>query len=169
MTFWAGIAIGFALSVAFWLLTTKGLIARIDVSKNLFERTEPAGRLCYYARIRNTGGRDAVDVSIRCTLYSRGWATDPPGLRAVIALPIMLNGSIDLMPGRHRMRKILRMSRVIGKPDPMDALGARRVVFYLGDLSNYQKAKIVRSATYLVSNCLLLSPRLGVGIRSSPP
>jgi hypothetical protein len=74
--FWAGILIGFALSVAFWLFAIKYLVGRLRISDSIEEIADTDGRLKYRFDVGNVGYRDAIDVAVSCTLFSCNWAQD---------------------------------------------------------------------------------------------
>jgi hypothetical protein len=41
--------------------------------------------------------RDAIDIRVKCSLFSRGWAHGPTDEIAVIDIPVSV-GQIDVMP-----------------------------------------------------------------------
>jgi hypothetical protein len=97
--FWIGILIGFAFSVEF--LVVHGEMARRPPSRPNFidEIVDIDGtRQCRFFA-QNVGHRDAVDVAVKCTLYSTAWANGPPDLIATIDIPLTVRGLV-LMPGR---------------------------------------------------------------------
>lgn len=79
--FWAGIIIGFFLSVAltivFWIVTIRVLVPKLVFSPGLAERKKADGTWSYWFTVSNVGRRDAVDVVISCTLFAEQWGTDP--------------------------------------------------------------------------------------------
>ena len=109
--FWSGILIGFGLSIFFWFVTTQILVARLTIQGDLEESHDPESGYSYSFLLSNKGQRDAIDVAVRCTLYSHGWATDDSDTVALIDLPVSLNGSIDIMEGRHHVRNLLHRRR----------------------------------------------------------
>jgi hypothetical protein len=142
-----GILIGFGLSIFFWLVTTQVLVARLKVSAPL--RGDPQGAIflresydvetgyTYRFTIRNRGRRDAFDVTVRCTLYSHGFGTDEPHYTALIDIPVLQNGSIDIMKGRWYFSKLLDGRAVNNADTP-----SRTIIFRLADITDYQKEKL---------------------------
>lgn len=98
MSFWLGIIIGFVLSVAWWYITVRKLIPRIEVGD--LRRIEFVGEAPKFRfTVDNAGHRHAVDVRVSCTLFSTGWASDPDNIIATVDLPTTLK-TIDIMPGK---------------------------------------------------------------------
>src|SRR5580704_335573 len=108
-SFWAGILIGFllslALTVGFWLMTTKWLVPQLTAGRpmRIIESRREDGTWSYRLAVGNEGRRHAVDVTFSCTMFSEGWAGDPDGLIATVALPVS-TGRIGVMPA-HRTRR----------------------------------------------------------------
>jgi hypothetical protein len=136
LDFWVGILIGFVLSVAFWVVTTKWLVARLRVHQQLTETVLPDGRIRHIFMIENVGYRDAIDVNVSCTLYSLGWAGDPKNLIATVAIPVSVGRILIMPPSRHPRR--LRKKR------PVDRLGPRVIELQLRGMSHFQKRKLDR-------------------------
>ena len=132
--FWAGILIGFFLSViltiGFWVLMTKILVPELVISKKLIELEGDDGRWSYQFTVRNAGRRDAVDVTIRCTLFSIGWGSDPDDHIATIKMPIT-TGRIGIMPRRARR----------GRQRRLDMVGPR-VITVSPRISEFQQSKL---------------------------
>jgi hypothetical protein len=134
LTFWLGILLGFIGSVILWYITTKVLTPRLSVSTTLEMTRDPAGGLRYRFSLRNESHRDAVDVIVKCTLFSEGWASGPPDEIATIDIPVSV-GQIDVMPGR-------RYFWSSSKSRLLDRVGDRFVTLYVRDISEFQKSKL---------------------------
>ena len=126
-----GVVAGFALSVILWFATAKWLVARINVPKVLYEKQKDD--TCEYSiRVENHGHRDAVDVTVKCTLFSTGWGTDSKSTIATIDVPIS-TGQIDVMPGR---RSFFKEDRKISE------IGPRVVTLKFHAITPFQKDKL---------------------------
>ena len=155
--FWAGVLLGFALSVMFWLITTKVLVARLTLPSVITELIEEDGTFSYQFWLENKGQRDAVDVNVRCTLYSTGWSGDPSELVATIALPLSIQ-SINVMAGRRHMH------RIHGRSRPIDRIGPRKITFRLGSISDFEKLKLESALRHrLDKNQVPLREIMGLG------
>jgi hypothetical protein len=136
-SFWSGILIGFILSVllavGLWAVTMKILVPdlRTDDPLRLHETENDDGTWSYRFEVSNIGRRHAVDVEFSCTLFSQGWASDPDGLIATIALPVT-TGRIGIMPA-HRSRRNRR--------HPLNFVGPR-VVTFRTEISEFQAGKL---------------------------
>jgi hypothetical protein len=132
MEFWAGILIGFVLSVlltaGFWGLTTKILTPKLEAYDprgqvggplKLAESRRHDGVWTYQFNVENSGHRHAVDIEFSCTLFSTGWASDEATRIATISLPVT-TGRIGIMPA-HRSRR--------NRKHPLTFLGPRIVTF----------------------------------------
>lgn len=132
--FWTGILIGFGLSVlltiGFWAITAKLLVPKLVISEKLIEQENNDGTWSYRFTVRNAGRRDAVDVTISCTLFSVSWGNDPGDHIATIKLPITTD-RIGIMPRQGRR----------GKPRMLDIVGPR-VITLAPNLSLFQQAKL---------------------------
>jgi hypothetical protein len=135
--FWAGILIGFVLSVAlalaFWAVTTKILVPKLVISNELAERENTDGTWSYHFTVANGGRRDAVDVIISCTLFSVQWGSDPENHIATIKVPIT-TGRIGIMP-RRKKRSSKRLLDIVGP----------RVITISPKISDFQAAKLPAS------------------------
>lgn len=144
MEFWAGILIGFVLSVlltaGFWALTMKILTPKLEAFDprgqvgdplKLVETRRHDGVWSYRFNVGNSGHRHAVDIEFSCTLFSTGWATDDATRIATISLPVT-TGRIGIMPA-HRSRKNRR--------HPLTFLGPRVVTFNT-KVSDFQASKL---------------------------
>ncbi|HLN17236.1 MAG TPA: hypothetical protein VK277_10875 [Acidimicrobiales bacterium] len=138
--FWAlvGAFVGFALSFGLWYVTAKVLVAHLALPEQVTERVDKEGRYSYSFTISNTGQRDAIDITVTCTLHSTGWGSDRPGFTALITIPMRQNGQITVIRGQHALRRRLGMTR------PLDRYAGRNVAvsFNLGDVSDFQKEKL---------------------------
>ncbi|HEV2450646.1 MAG TPA: hypothetical protein VGS62_01810 [Streptosporangiaceae bacterium] len=136
--FWAGILIGFfltvVLTIGFWLLTTKILVPELVISEQLTELEKDDGTWSYRFTVSNTGRRDAVDVTVSCTMFSSGWGSDPDDHIATIKLPVT-TGRIGIMPRRARR----------GKRRMLDIVGPR-VITLSPRISEFQQAKLPTAA-----------------------
>jgi hypothetical protein len=89
----------------------------------------------YRFELDNNGFRDAVDIQIRCTLFSTGWPRPSGHDReiAVIALPTSYS-EISILPARRgwgRRRK-----------PPFTSLGPRLVSLDLAGITDFQKRRL---------------------------
>src|ERR1700680_694452 len=132
MEFWAGILIGFVLSVlltaGFLALTMKILTPKLEAYDprgqvggplKLVETKRHDGVWSYQFNVENSGRRHAIDVEFSCTLFSTGWASDEAARIATISLPVT-TGRIGIMPA-HRSRR--------NREHPLTFLGPRIVTF----------------------------------------
>jgi hypothetical protein len=132
MEFWAGILIGFVLSVlltaGFWALTIKILTPKLEAYDprgqvggplKLVETKRHDGVWSYQFNVENSGRRHAVDIEFSCTLFSTGWASDQATRIATISLPVT-TGRIGIMPAHRSTRN---------RKHPLTFLGSRIVTF----------------------------------------
>jgi hypothetical protein len=144
MEFWAGILIGFVLSVVltagFWGLTIKILTPKLEAYDprgqvggplKLVETKSHDGVWSYQFNVENSGRRHAVDIEFSCTLFSTGWASDPVTHIATISLPVT-TGRIGIMPA-HRSRR--------NRKHPLTFLGPR-VVTFNAKVTSFQARKL---------------------------
>lgn len=136
LTFWLGILLGLLSSILLWYVTTKVLTPKVSVSRFLERSRDHEGKPRYRFTLRNEGHRDAVDVRVKCTLFSHGWASGASEEIATIDIPLSV-GQIDILPGRRW--PFLEVTR------PLDILGDRIVILQLKDLSSFQKGKLAAS------------------------
>ncbi len=92
-----GVVGGFGVSIVLWFLTVKWLVARIAISKVLYEQKDNKGVRRFWITTKNTSFRDAVDVVVKCTLYSTGWGNGDEAVIATIDVPVS-TGQIDILP-----------------------------------------------------------------------
>jgi hypothetical protein len=134
---WPSILIGFALGLVggliVWWITTKFFTAKLSVSSQVERTGDALGNPRYRFTLANKSHRDAVDVIVKCTMFSQGWANGPTGEIATIDLPVSV-GQIDVMPARQyfssRGRRLL------------DLVGDRIITLELRNISSFQKAKL---------------------------
>jgi hypothetical protein len=157
-SFWAGILIGFVLSVGltigFWLATTKWLVPQLTAGHpmRLLESHHGDGTWSYRLEVGNEGRRHAVDVEFSCTLFSEGWAGDPDGLIATVALPVS-TGRIGVMPA-HRTRRNRR--------HPLTFVGPR-VVTFTTKLTDFQARKLGERGQAARDGKIRLGELMGLG------
>jgi hypothetical protein len=145
MEFWAGILIGFVLSVlltaGFWGLTTKILTPKLEAYDprgqvggplKLAESRRHDGVWTYQFNVENSGHRHAVDIEFSCTLFSTGWASDEATRIATISLSVT-TGRIGIMPA-HRSRR--------NRKHPLTFLGPRIVTFNT-KITEFQARKLL--------------------------
>lgn len=137
LTFWLGIVLGLLSSILFWYVTTKILTPKLSVSNSLERSDDREGKPRYRFTLRNEGHRDAVDVRVKCTLFSHGWARGASDEIAIVDIPVAV-GQIDVMPGR-RWPLFKTAAR------PLDILGDRIVSLQLNNVSEFQKGKLTTS------------------------
>src|ERR1700674_721724 len=156
-TFWLGIPIGLGIAFVFWYITTKVLTSQLSVSESLVKLTGPDSKRTYRFSLKNDGRRDAVDVRVKCNLFSTGWAQGPPDEIATIDVPVSV-GQIDVMPGRRFWFLPAR---------PIDNVGDRIVTLQLAAISDLQKGKLPREdRARLESGELGLEEMLDLGEQS---
>jgi hypothetical protein len=144
MEFWAGILIGFFLSVlltaGFWALTTKVLspklvafdpLGKANGPLKLVEAKRLDGTWAYQFNVGNTGRRHAVDIEFSSTLFSKGWASDSENRIATISLPVT-TGRIGIMPAHRSSRN---------RQHPLTFLGPR-IVTFTTEISEFQARKL---------------------------
>jgi hypothetical protein len=138
-----GIGAGFALSVILWFLTVKVLIAHVDVvDETLHEEQSRDGTYRYWFSIENKGYRDALDVSVTCTLFSRGWGTDDDAIIATIDIPVSVH-RIDVMPGKRLF---------VNRDHRINRIGARLIYLNFKDITSFQKEKLTSAEQSLLQS-----------------
>jgi hypothetical protein len=95
-SFWAGALIGVGASALAWFIPAKVLVPEIEFGD--LRRTKVNGQYRYTITIENIGRRDIIDVTVSCTLFSRGWGDGNESITATVNIPTPV-GHIDVMPG----------------------------------------------------------------------
>jgi hypothetical protein len=142
-SFWIGIAVGLPLGVlvtaAIWMITTKLSVPRLRVRSvgassastpvRLGKVVDGQGRATYSFCVANVGDRDAVDVTVACTLFSRG-STGGDRMEA-IAVPLAPS-RLDVLSGFGRRRRVFKPKDLRS----IDKIRARTVTLVLDRIAD---------------------------------
>jgi hypothetical protein len=159
-SFWFGAAIGLVTSAAVagagWFIPTKVLVPKLEV-RDWEAFKDDKGRIRYRFSVYNTGKRDAVDVTVSSTLFSRGWGKTPNNEYATITVPVSVS-RIDVIPPAP------------GPSGPgdrrIDALGARLITLLTDELTDFQLKKLDQAdRDNITSGQITLNELFALGVK----